>query len=131
MQEYTISYQNLVPESTYLFRVIAYNKYSISYPAESQDEVNIRKSFITKFFVKKGFWSDFLITRNQKKFISLQKDHRPLQMSDNSIWCTYNSLTFAQRNTNMFWSFIKLNKVHKYFVILHWYLSKGIYWTLY
>ena len=39
VQEYTISYQNLVPESTYLFRVIAYNKYSISYPAESQDEV--------------------------------------------------------------------------------------------
>ena len=43
VQEYTISYQNLVPESTYLFRVIAYNKYSISYPAESQDEVNIKK----------------------------------------------------------------------------------------
>ena len=49
MQEYTISYQNLVPESTYLFRVIAYNKYSISYPAESQDEVNA-KYIRCKFF---------------------------------------------------------------------------------
>ena len=49
VQEYTISYQNLVPESTYLFRVIAYNKYSISYPAESQDEVNI-KNICCNFF---------------------------------------------------------------------------------
>ena len=49
VQEYTISYQNLVPESTYLFRVIAYNKYSISYPAESQDEVNA-KYIRCKFF---------------------------------------------------------------------------------
>ena len=54
VQEYTISYQNLVPESTYLFRVIAYNKYSISYPAESQDEVNIKKkTFMSNVFVQK------------------------------------------------------------------------------
>ena len=39
MQEYTISYQNLAPTSSYKFRVIAYNDFSISYPAESDDEV--------------------------------------------------------------------------------------------
>merc|ERR1712088_382348 len=49
VQEYTISYQNLVPESTYLFRVIAYNKYSISYPAESQDEIRTpSKRYLSK-----------------------------------------------------------------------------------
>merc|ERR1712088_1270324 len=49
VQEYTISYQNLVPESTYLFRVIAYNKYSISYPAESQDEIKTpSKRYLSK-----------------------------------------------------------------------------------
>ena len=39
VQEYTISYQNLAPTSSYKFRVIAYNDFSISYPAESDDEV--------------------------------------------------------------------------------------------
>ena len=39
VQEYTISYQNLAPTSSYKFRVIAYNKFSISYPAESNHEV--------------------------------------------------------------------------------------------
>ena len=39
IQEYTISYQNLVPATSYTFRVIAYNKYGISYPAKSQSSV--------------------------------------------------------------------------------------------
>ena len=38
-----------MPESTYLFRVIAYNENSISYPAESQDEV------IIELFIETGF----------------------------------------------------------------------------
>ena len=32
VQDYTISYQNLDPETTYYFRVIAYNEYGISDP---------------------------------------------------------------------------------------------------
>ena len=40
IQDYTISYQNLVPDTSYTFRVIAYNKYGISYPAKSNDEVS-------------------------------------------------------------------------------------------
>ena len=43
IQDYTISYQNLVPDTSYTFRVIAYNKYGISYPAKSNDEVNNAK----------------------------------------------------------------------------------------
>ena len=39
IQEYLISYQNLVPSTTYTFRVIAFNKYGISLPAKSADEV--------------------------------------------------------------------------------------------
>lgn len=38
-QEFIISYQNLLPSTYYLFRVIAYNKYGISYPAYSNDVV--------------------------------------------------------------------------------------------
>ncbi len=40
IQEYLISYQNLLPTTTYNFRVIAYNKYGISIPAGSGDSVS-------------------------------------------------------------------------------------------
>lgn len=39
LQEFTISYQNLLPSTTYNFRVISYNKFGISYPAYSEDVV--------------------------------------------------------------------------------------------
>ncbi|KAK7791911.1 hypothetical protein R5R35_005428 [Gryllus longicercus] len=39
LQEFTISYQNLLPSTSYTFRLIAYNKYGISYPAYSEDAV--------------------------------------------------------------------------------------------
>uniref|UniRef100_A0A0K2T3X4 Protein sidekicklike [Megachile rotundata] n=1 Tax=Lepeophtheirus salmonis TaxID=72036 RepID=A0A0K2T3X4_LEPSM len=39
IQEYTISYQNLVPSTSYSFRVIAYNKFGISYPAKSMEVI--------------------------------------------------------------------------------------------
>ncbi|XP_012274978.1 protein sidekick isoform X2 [Orussus abietinus] len=37
--EYTVSYQNLLPSTSYLFRVISYNRYGISYPAYSTDTI--------------------------------------------------------------------------------------------
>jgi len=39
-----------VPDTSYTFRVIAYNKYGISYPAKSNDEVSHakKKTFFTK-----------------------------------------------------------------------------------
>jgi hypothetical protein len=40
LEEFTVSYQNLLPSTSYTFRVIAYNKYGISYPAYSDDAVN-------------------------------------------------------------------------------------------
>jgi hypothetical protein len=40
IQEYLISYQNLIPTTTYTFRVIAFNKYGISLPAKSGDAVS-------------------------------------------------------------------------------------------
>jgi len=46
IQEYTLSYQNLVPSTSYTFRVIAYNKFGISYPVTSTDAVSmLRKTF--------------------------------------------------------------------------------------
>ena len=42
IQEYTISYQNLVPSTIYNFRVIAYNKYGISSPLEEKSSVSPR-----------------------------------------------------------------------------------------
>ncbi|KAF2352237.1 Immunoglobulin I-set [Trinorchestia longiramus] len=38
-EEYTISFQNLLPSTRYTFRVIAYNKFGISYPALAPDEI--------------------------------------------------------------------------------------------
>ncbi|XP_055684947.1 protein sidekick isoform X2 [Lutzomyia longipalpis] len=39
LQEFTVSYQSLLPSTAYTFRVIAYNKYGISYPAYSKDAI--------------------------------------------------------------------------------------------
>lgn len=44
IQEYLVSYQNLVPKTDYTFRVIAYNKYGISLPAKSSDTVSERNN---------------------------------------------------------------------------------------
>ncbi len=53
IQEYTISYQNLVPSTSYTFRVIAYNKHGISYPVKSADAVSFfytsRNVFLCNF----------------------------------------------------------------------------------
>ena len=48
IQEYLISYQNLVPTTSYTFRVIAYNKYGISLPANSMDAVSSRPILIIR-----------------------------------------------------------------------------------
>lgn len=40
LQEFTVSYQNLLPSTAYNFRVISYNKFGISYPAYSEDVVS-------------------------------------------------------------------------------------------
>merc|ERR1719266_422607 len=39
VQDYTISYQNLDPETTYYFRVIAYNQFGISPPCTAEETV--------------------------------------------------------------------------------------------
>ncbi|XP_019697114.1 protein sidekick isoform X2 [Harpegnathos saltator] len=39
LMEYTVSYQNLLPSTSYLFRVISYNRYGISYPAYSTETI--------------------------------------------------------------------------------------------
>ncbi|XP_059099411.1 protein sidekick-like isoform X3 [Tigriopus californicus] len=39
VQEYSVPYQNLIPTTSYSFRVIAYNKYGISMPAKSADAI--------------------------------------------------------------------------------------------
>lgn len=41
LEEFTVSYQNLLPSTAYNFRVIAYNKFGISFPASSNDIVSI------------------------------------------------------------------------------------------
>lgn len=43
LTEYTVSYQNLLPSTSYLFRIISYNRYGISYPAYSTETVSIIK----------------------------------------------------------------------------------------
>lgn len=47
MREYSVSYQNLMPSSSYTFRVVAYNKFGISYPIYTHDPVRF------DFFFKK------------------------------------------------------------------------------
>ena len=40
VQDFTISYQNLSPLTTYYFRVIAYNEYGISEPCTTDETVS-------------------------------------------------------------------------------------------
>ncbi|KAL1140779.1 hypothetical protein AAG570_000709, partial [Ranatra chinensis] len=39
LEEFSVSYQSLLPSTSYYFRLIAYNKYGISYPVKSDDVV--------------------------------------------------------------------------------------------
>lgn len=39
LQEFTVSFQSLLPSTSYSFRVISYNKYGISYPVYSKDSI--------------------------------------------------------------------------------------------
>lgn len=40
VEEYTVSYQNLIPSTQYEFRLVAYNEYGISYPAVTDEKVH-------------------------------------------------------------------------------------------
>lgn len=40
LTDYAVSYQNLLPSTSYLFRVISYNRYGISYPVYSTETVS-------------------------------------------------------------------------------------------
>lgn len=40
-EDFLVSYQSLLPSTSYLFRIVAYNEYGISYPAYSDDVVCI------------------------------------------------------------------------------------------
>ena len=46
VQDYTISYQNLDPETTYYFRVIAYNEFGISEPCTNDETVSCQLVFL-------------------------------------------------------------------------------------
>ena len=53
LTEYTVSYQNLLPSTSYLFRVISYNRYGISYPAYSTETVSLfKKKMIIHWNIK-------------------------------------------------------------------------------
>lgn len=39
VEEYTVSYQNLLPSTQYEFRLITYNRYGISYPAVADEKI--------------------------------------------------------------------------------------------
>lgn len=62
VQDYTISYQNLKPSTTYYFRVIAYNEFGISEPCTNDETVRFTVisdsgeiEFLTKsFYILEG-----------------------------------------------------------------------------
>lgn len=48
MREYSVSYQNLMPSSTYTFRIVAYNKFGISYPVYTHDPVSVVEVLLSR-----------------------------------------------------------------------------------
>ncbi|MCL4132716.1 UNVERIFIED_CONTAM: hypothetical protein GTU68_036672, partial [Idotea baltica] len=51
LEEYTVSFQNLLPSTTYTFRLIAYNKFGISYPSVADQNIVTP----TKVFMEYGY----------------------------------------------------------------------------
>lgn len=52
LDEFSVSYQSLLPSTSYLFRVVAFNEYGISYPAYSDDVVGL---YFVYFYLKSKF----------------------------------------------------------------------------
>ena len=44
LREYSVPYQNLMPSSSYSFRIVAYNQFGVSYPSFTHEPVSISSS---------------------------------------------------------------------------------------
>ena len=66
VQDYTISYQNLDPETTYYFRVIAYNEYGISEPCTNDETVSVG-------FLLFLLWDLYVLLRDQLYVVLIVK----------------------------------------------------------
>lgn len=67
MQEFTVSYQSLLPSTVYSFRVIAYNNYGISYPVYSKDPILTP----SKLYLEYGYLQHKPFYRQQWFMVSL------------------------------------------------------------
>lgn len=67
MQEFTVSYQTLLPSTVYSFRVIAYNTYGISYPIYSKDPILTP----SKLYLEYGYLQHKPFYRQQWFMVSL------------------------------------------------------------
>ncbi|CAB4061873.1 SDK [Lepeophtheirus salmonis] len=84
IQEYTISYQNLVPSTSYSFRVIAYNKFGISYPAKSMEVIMtpskryLEYDYLQRkpFYRETWFLQYFVSNQKTYKYKDHNKQHR-------------------------------------------------------
>lgn len=67
MQEFTVSYQTLLPSTVYSFRVIAYNDFGISYPVYSKDPILTP----SKLYMEYGYLQHKPFYRQQWFMVSL------------------------------------------------------------
>lgn len=67
MQEFTVSYQTLLPSTVYSFRVISYNSYGISYPVYSKDPILTP----SKLYLEYGYLQHKPFYRQQWFMVSL------------------------------------------------------------
>lgn len=67
MQEFTVSYQTLLPSTVYSFRVISYNIYGISYPVYSKDPILTP----SKLYLEYGYLQHKPFYRQQWFMVSL------------------------------------------------------------
>lgn len=67
MQEFTVSYQTLLPSTVYSFRVISYNSFGISYPVYSKDPILTP----SKLYLEYGYLQHKPFYRQQWFMVSL------------------------------------------------------------
>lgn len=118
MQEFTVSYQTLLPSTVYSFRVISYNMYGISYPVYSKDPILTP----SKLYLEYGYLQHKPFYRQQWFMVSLAATSIIIIIMIVSVLCVKSKSYkykreftefFFHKNGNNFILFFFLQKRHK------------------
>lgn len=104
MQEFTVSYQTLLPSTVYSFRVIAYNTYGISYPVYSKDPILTP----SKLYLEYGYLQHKPFYRQQWFMVSLAATSIIIIIMIVAVLCV-KSKSYKYKRKQMFFFFMNFS----------------------